>query len=65
MEKALLDGEWQAQKDKLLQEEERLSLLKSKVAQLDKDIEHYRATEAERLSECKRQLEAAERESQR
>jgi len=62
MERALLDGEWQAQREKLLQEEERLSLLKERVTGLDEEMEHCHSRELQRQAEAKWHLEFAEKE---
>ncbi|KDR07384.1 hypothetical protein L798_03213 [Zootermopsis nevadensis] len=62
MERALLEGEWQAQSEKLLQEEERLSVLRERVARLDEEMERRHARELRRQAEVKRRLEATERE---
>jgi hypothetical protein len=62
MERALLDGEWQAQSEKLLQEEERLSVLRERVAGLDEEMEQCHSRELQRQAEAKWRLEVAERE---
>lgn len=62
MERALLDGEWQAQSEKLLQEKERLSVLRERVAGLDEEMEHCHTRELQRQAEVKWRLEVAERE---
>ena len=62
MERALLDGEWQAQSEKLLQEKERLSVLRERVAGLDEEMEQCHTRELQRQTEVKWRLEVAERE---
>ncbi|PNF31831.1 hypothetical protein B7P43_G09261, partial [Cryptotermes secundus] len=62
MERALLEGEWQAQGEKLLQEEERLSVLRERVASLDEEMEQCHARELQRQAEAKWRLEVTERE---
>lgn len=62
IERALLDGEWQAQSEKLLQEEERLSLLRERVAGLDEEMEQCHSRELQRQAEAKWRREVAERE---
>jgi hypothetical protein len=65
MERALLEGEWQAQGEKLLQEEERLSVLRERVASLDEEMEQCHARELQRQAEAKWRLEVTEREIHR
>lgn len=62
MERALLEGEWQAQNEKLLQEQERLSILRERVAGLDEEMEQCRTRELQRQADAKWGLEMAERE---
>jgi hypothetical protein len=62
MERALLEGEWQAQNEKLLQEEERLSVLRERVASLDEEMEQYHTRGLQKQAEAKWRLEVTERE---
>jgi hypothetical protein len=65
MERALLEGEWQAQGEKLLQEEERLSVLRERVASLDEEMEQCHTRQLQRQAEAKWRLEVTEKEIQR
>lgn len=65
MERALLDGEWQAQRDKLEQEEERLMGLQLRLDQLDRDVTTARLCEARHLGDCRARLDAGETEARR
>jgi hypothetical protein len=65
MERALLEGEWQAQSEKLLQEQERLSVLRERVASLDEEMEQCHTRELQRQAEAKWRLEVTEREIHR
>ena len=62
MERALLEGEWQAQSDKLMQEEERLSILRERVSGLDEEMEQCRTRQLQRQDEAKWRLELREKE---
>lgn len=63
MERALLDGEWQAQREKLAQEEERLLGLRLRLEQLDRDVTTARLCEARHLNDCRARLDAGESEA--
>nr|CAD7444539.1 unnamed protein product [Timema bartmani] len=65
MERALLDGEWSAQSEKLTQEEDRLSVLRARVSQLDQDMERSRTRDLHRQAECKKRLHGAEEQINR
>ncbi|XP_066993440.2 pleckstrin homology-like domain family B member 1 isoform X2 [Anabrus simplex] len=65
VERALLDGEWQAQRDKLATDEERLCSLQARVEQLDQDMEFSRQREVQRQTDCRLKLEAADGELSR
>ncbi|KAF4522292.1 hypothetical protein B566_EDAN011000 [Ephemera danica] len=65
MERALLDGEWQAQGEKLVQEEERLLTLQMRLEHLDRDVTTARLFEARHLGDCRARLEAGEDEARR
>jgi chromosome segregation ATPase len=62
MERALLEGEWQAQSEKLSQEEERLSVLRQRVSSLEEEMEQCHARALQRQAEAKWRLEVTERE---
>jgi type II secretory pathway component PulJ len=65
MEQALLDGEWQAQREKLAQEEERLLALRLRLEQLDRDVATARLCEVRHLGDCRARLDAGETEAMR
>ncbi|XP_063229378.1 pleckstrin homology-like domain family B member 1 [Bacillus rossius redtenbacheri] len=60
MERALVDGERAAQREKLSQEQERLGVLRGRVAGLDRDAEQCRAEDLQRQADCKKRLQAVE-----
>ncbi|GLH11931.1 uncharacterized protein GBIM_16634, partial [Gryllus bimaculatus] len=65
MERALLEGEWAAQRDRSLQDEARLSALRARVGRLDGELERGRAREVARQGDCRQRLEAAAAEMHR
>ncbi|PSN35499.1 hypothetical protein C0J52_25377 [Blattella germanica] len=62
IERALLEGEWQAQNEKLMQEEERLSILRVRVEGLDEEMEQCRSRQLQRQDEAKWRLELREKD---
>jgi hypothetical protein len=65
MERALIDGEWQMQCEKLAQEEDRLMELRLRLEQLDRDVTTARLCEARHLGDCRARMEQGELEVRR
>ncbi|XP_049950231.1 pleckstrin homology-like domain family B member 1 isoform X2 [Schistocerca serialis cubense] len=65
LERALLDGEQQSQTEKLLQEEDRLVAVESRMVELDHIMERTQEEELKRQAECQRRLDEIDREVRR
>jgi len=65
MERALIDGEWQMQCEKLAHEEDHLIDLRLRLEQLDRDVTTARLCEARHLADCRARMEQGEHEVRR